>query len=39
MKKLRREVRRVRQEADMAANEVQPQLRKLMDMLKTSKVG
>lgn len=39
IKKLRREVRRVRQEAEMAVNEMQPQLRNLVDVLQESKVG
>lgn len=38
VKKLKREVRRVRQESEMAANEMQPQLRKLVDTLKASQV-
>lgn len=38
MKKLKREIRRVKQESEMAANEMQPQLRKLVDMVKASKV-
>lgn len=38
VKKLKREVRRVRQESEMAANEMQPQLRKLVDLVKDSKV-
>ena len=38
VKKLKREVRRVWQESEMAANEVQPQLRRLVDALKASQV-
>ena len=38
IKKLRREIRRVRQEAEVTVNEMQPQLRKLAGMLKASKV-
>lgn len=38
VKKLKREVRRVRQESETAANEMQPQLRRLVDTLKASQV-
>lgn len=38
VKKLKREVRRVKQEAEMAADEMQPQLRKLVDRVKASQV-
>lgn len=38
MTKLRRQVRRVRQEAEVAADEMQPQLRKLVDAVKSYKV-
>lgn len=38
VKRLKREVRRVRQESEMAVNEMQPQLQKLVDLVKDSKV-